>query len=112
MIRVSIKRGRDRRIERFKVNGHALYDESGKDIVCAGVSAVTVGTVNAIEALTGVQLRTRMKHGLLQADISPLADADTEGKVQLLLEGMVVMLQSIEQSYGAYIAIQETPTNE
>lgn len=107
MIRVTIKRGASGRIERFHADGHAQYDVPGKDIVCAGVSAVTVGTVNAIEALTGVQLKTRMKHGFLSADIPPAADAETEGKIQLLLEGMVVMLKSIEQSYGAYIAMQD-----
>ncbi|MEK8131362.1 ribosomal-processing cysteine protease Prp [Paenibacillus filicis] len=112
MIRIKINRGADGRIVRFHVDGHAQYDERGKDIVCAGVSAVTVGTVNAIEVLTGVQLNTRMKHGFLSADISPQTDADTDSKVQLLLEGMVVMLQSIQQSYGAYIAMQDHPSSK
>ena len=35
----------------FAVKGHAEYARNGKDIVCAGVSTVTVGTVNAIESL-------------------------------------------------------------
>lgn len=112
MIRVAITRGPGRRIERFAVDGHAQYDEPGKDIVCAGVSAVTVGTVNAVEALTGIQLGTRMKHGLLQVKIPAELEADIDEKVQLLLESMVVMLRSIEQSYGAYIAMQDTSSFE
>ncbi|SDD23665.1 hypothetical protein SAMN02799630_02948 [Paenibacillus sp. UNCCL117] len=112
MIRIKISRGADGRIVRFQVDGHAQYDERGKDIVCAGVSAVTVGTVNAVEALTGVQLNARMKHGLLSADIPAQTDADTEHKMQLLLEGMVVMLQSIQQSYGAYITMQDQPSRK
>lgn len=107
MIRATIKRRDDGRIERFGVEGHALFDESGKDIVCAGVSAVTVGTVNAVEALTGLELKTRMKHGLLQVEVPAVSDTKTEEKVQLLLEAMTVMLQSIEQSYGAYIKLQD-----
>lgn len=107
MINVTIRRGQDGKIERFRVEGHAYYDDPGKDIVCAGVSAVTVGTVNAIEALLGLELKTRVENGFLQADI-PSGNLDPDGKVQLLLESMVVMLQSIEQSYGAYIAISNT----
>ena len=38
----------------FVVEGHAEYDVPGKDMVCAAVSAVTVGTCNSIESLTGV----------------------------------------------------------
>lgn len=107
MIKVTISRMKDGRIGRFLVEGHAAYDEPGKDIVCAGVSAVTVGTVNAIEALLGKQLEARMKDGYLLVHI-PGKQHDPEGKLQLLLESMVVMLESIKESYGAYIALKNT----
>ena len=32
----------------FEIKGHANYAKRGEDIVCAGVSAVSVGTVNEI----------------------------------------------------------------
>lgn len=107
MIRVSIERESSGRIRQFHVEGHALFDEPGKDIVCAGVSAVTVGTVNAVEALLGLELKTRMKHGLLKVEIPDGQAASSDEKVQLLLESMIVMLQSIEQSYGAYIVLKD-----
>jgi uncharacterized protein YsxB (DUF464 family) len=107
MIQVTMKRKPDGTIESFRVKGHALYDESGKDIVCAGVSAVTVGTVNAVEVLLGVELQAGTKHGLLDVRIPDSLDDALSEKVQLLLEAMVVMLQSIEQSYGTYIAIRD-----
>ena len=37
----------------FHVSGHAGYDESGKDIVCAGVSAMTMLVINTIEVAFG-----------------------------------------------------------
>jgi uncharacterized protein YsxB (DUF464 family) len=107
MIQVTIKRKPDGRIESFRVKGHALYDESGQDIVCAGVSAVTVGTVNAVEALLGLVLQVDTKHGLLDVRIPDTLNEALSGKLQMLLESMAVMLQSIEQSYSAYIAIQD-----
>lgn len=47
----------------FAVKGHAEYARKGWDIVCAGVSTVTFGTVNSIEKLTGVVLDTSMDDG-------------------------------------------------
>ncbi|OXM86845.1 ribosomal-processing cysteine protease Prp [Paenibacillus rigui] len=107
MIRVTIKRSPDGLIQSFRVKGHALYDEPGKDIVCAGVSAVTVGTVNAVEALLGLELQAKTKHGFLDVTVPDQLEAALSEKVQMLMESMVVMLQSIEQSYGAYIAMQD-----
>ena len=41
------------RIHSFEMTGHADFAEHGKDLVCAGASAVSFGAVNAIIALTG-----------------------------------------------------------
>lgn len=41
MIKVSIKKNE------IKIDGHALYDEYGKDIVCASVSSIVITTINA-----------------------------------------------------------------
>ena len=98
MIIVSILRQKDDNIVGFKVSGHANYADSGKDIVCAGVSAITVGTVNSIEELTGTVMKSKVKSGFLKTEVSE--------QVQLLLSSMVVMLKSIEDSYGTYIQIQ------
>ena len=108
MITVTIeRRAADRRIASFKVEGHAKYAKAGKDIVCAGVSAISVGTVNAIEALAGVELPYTVRNGWLSSDIPVLADDAADGRMQLLLESMVVMLDTIVQSYGKHVVIQE-----
>lgn len=107
MITVSILRRQDNGIEGFKVEGHANYDKRGRDIVCAGVSSITVGTVNSIEALLGVVMDGKMKNGFLNATLPATLESHVSENVQLLLSSMVVMLQSIEKSYGKYIEIQE-----
>ncbi|GGG02460.1 hypothetical protein GCM10010912_54080 [Paenibacillus albidus] len=91
----------------FEVKGHAGYAKRGEDIVCAGVSTVTVGTVNSIETLTGVIMDTSMKNGFLSGAVGAIEDPGTSAKVQLLLESMVVMLNDIAESYGKYIAVQQ-----
>lgn len=107
MIRVKIERSKEGSIRSFTVKGHAFYADPGKDIVCAGVSAVTVGTVNAIEALTGIELVSRMEDGFLQASVPELSEGSKPEQVQLLLESMVVMLKTIQESYGGFIAVRE-----
>lgn len=42
MIKVTVKR------DEIIISGHALYDEYGKDIVCAAVSSTVITTVNGI----------------------------------------------------------------
>ncbi|MFB5267302.1 ribosomal-processing cysteine protease Prp [Paenibacillus enshidis] len=106
MIIVQIKRMEDGSIRGFSVKGHANYAKRGEDIVCAGVSAVTVGTVNSIEALAGVVLDAKMRNGFLSADIPDLPDEGVRSKVQLLMESMELMLEGIAESYGEYIQIQ------
>jgi uncharacterized protein YsxB (DUF464 family) len=107
MIRVKIERDAAGVIRSYSVKGHADYAKRGKDIVCAGVSAVTVGTVNSIEKLTGTRLEVIMKSGLLQASVPVEVESDKLGNVQLLLESMVTMLRTIQETYGEYITIQE-----
>jgi Predicted ribosomal protein len=107
MITVTIVRSRDDdRIVSFSIEGHANYAKRGKDIVCAGVSSVSVGTVNAIETLAGVQLPYSIKGGWLSSDIPASSDPETNGRIQLLLESMIVMLETIARSYGKFIAFR------
>ncbi|QGQ95399.1 ribosomal-processing cysteine protease Prp [Paenibacillus psychroresistens] len=109
MIRVTIERlSLNDHIHSFKVKGHAMFADPGQDIVCAGVSAVTVGTVNAVEALLGFEMQSQMKDGFLQAEAPGNLDSQKQEKLQLLLESMVVMLQSIETSYGNYIKVKQS----
>ncbi|WP_413373158.1 ribosomal-processing cysteine protease Prp [Paenibacillus taichungensis] len=107
MIIVQIFRNDDGSIDRFSIKGHANFAKQGEDIVCAGVSAVTVGTVNSIETLTGVEMDAKMKNGFLSASLPVLEKDGTWSQVQLLLESMVLMLTDIAESYGKYIQIEQ-----
>ena len=54
MINITINRSKSGFIQSFTMSGHALFANHGKDIVCAGASAVSFGTINAVHALTGI----------------------------------------------------------
>lgn len=109
MINVEIYRDEQTHIIGYHVQGHAMFAEAGKDIVCAGVSSVTIGTVNAIEALLGAPLDYNMDEGDLRVQLTEPKDLEQQvfEKVQLIFETMLVMLNTVEHSYGSYITIKD-----
>ncbi len=105
MIDVTITRTESEFIQSFKISGHAFFADRGKDIVCAGASAVSVGAINAVHALTGVTPVIEQGDGFLRCVVPEKLKEDIFEKVQLLLEGMIISLQTIEEEYGEHIKI-------
>ena len=95
------------KISSFTMSGHANFAKHGSDIVCAGASAVSFGIVNSIMSLTDVQpiIDTEDNGGYLRCQIPSDLSVESEEKVQLLLEAMLISLQTIERDYGKYIKI-------
>jgi uncharacterized protein YsxB (DUF464 family) len=108
MIKVTIHRTQEGTIQSFKMTGHAEFAEHGQDIICAGASAVAVGTVNAIDQLCSIRAEehTVMKSGFLEFRLPELEDEAFQ-KAQVLLEGMIVSLRSIETAYGDFIKVND-----
>jgi uncharacterized protein YsxB (DUF464 family) len=105
MIEITITRTDSNQIRKFEISGHAFFAKRGKDIVCAGVSAVSVGAINAVHALMGVTPIIDQEDGFLRCVIPENLPEDINEKVQLLLEGMVISLQTIEEEYGKNLTI-------
>ena len=107
MIKVTINRNETGLIQSFTMSGHALFAEHGKDIVCAGASAVSFGAVNAIHDLTGITPEIEQgEEGYLELyDFQIIFRSHVQENIQLILEGMIISLQTIEQEYGEYIKI-------
>jgi len=105
MITITIHRTKSESIQSFEISGHAFFANRGQDIVCAGVSAVSVGAINAVHALTGVTPMIEQGDGFLRCIVPENLPEHTNEKVQLLLEGMIVSLQTIEEEYGKHIQI-------
>ncbi len=91
MINVYVEKTPDERIRSFSMDGHADFAGHGQDIVCAGASAVSFGSVNAIMSLTGVEPDIEQSaSGYLRCVIPDDLPEETDEKVQLLLNSMVV----------------------
>lgn len=87
-------------IREFNCIGHAEYADCGQDIVCAGVSALVINTVNSIEQLTSTKfsLVTDTKSGSGLIDVTFSEGLSPEAK--LLLDSMILGLQGIQSDYG------------
>lgn len=108
MIRVVVERDAAGRIVAVQIDGHAGYAEPGRDIVCAAVSAISIGMVNAVETVLGVRLPAEVKEdGFLRCRMPVVGDEGLRERVQLLLEAMVAALRSVESEYGRYVRVTE-----
>lgn len=106
MIQVTVTRKSSGMIQSFAISGHAFFAKKGQDIVCAGASAVSIGAINAVHALTGITPEIEQNEdGFLRCVVPDNLSDNTNEKIQLLLEGMVVSLQTIEEEYGQHIKI-------
>ncbi len=107
MVRVSLYRDGNGRVCGFHCSGHAGFAESGSDIICAAVSALTMTAVNSIETFTSdhFSYKEDEKDGVMDFRIC----SDLSDQAELLLQSMVLGLSSIEEAYGRkYIRVSET----
>ena len=85
----------------YEISGHAMSDEPGKDLVCAGVSAVVFGITNALIGLGLDEAKVTMKeNGYLRVDTT---DADED--MNALIYGLIVSLETIERENDEYLAV-------
>lgn len=107
MIKVTITKDQSGHIHSFEMKGHADFAEHGKDLVCAGASAVSFGAVNAVIALTEITpiIKQKGDGGYLYVEVPSISNLDKAAQIQLILEAMIVSLQTIEQDYAKYIKI-------
>lgn len=89
------------RKDRITVSGHAGYAEVGKDIVCAGVSALVQGLIGSVESLTS---------DLIQYDITPgRADIyfkNLSGAGKLLVDSFFIGVCQIADEFPDYVRIE------
>lgn len=106
MITVTLYK-KNNKIMAFELSGHANSGPYGYDLVCAGVSAVSFGAVNAITQLCDMDLIIEQGNegGYLHVSLPTSMESGTMEKTQLLLRSMVISLETIEREYSKFIKI-------
>ena len=97
----------DGRITGFSVSGHSGYEEAGRDIVCAAISAVVAMAEATINDVCGAKAKVRVKEEDARITLTLPTSCDEEESVQAVLAGMLVTLCSMRDEYPDYIEVLE-----
>ncbi len=83
----------------FYCMGHAEYAKRGEpDVLCAAISALTIGTINSLEELAGERLSSAADEetGFLKCDFNGVL----QEKSSFLMDSMVFSLENLSREYG------------
>ena len=95
MIAVSVRN------DGIKVSGHANYAEDGKDIVCAGVTALTQTLIGSIEDLTRDKIEYEISSGRVDIHYGNLSE---EGK--FLVDSFFIGVCLIADEFPDHVRIE------
>mgnify|MGYP000304792273 CR=1 FL=1 len=98
MINITIYQRQKDVYDGFRMEGHARYAKYGKDIVCAGVSALVINTINSLGVYTKEKFSTDSDEetGMITLRFDAPAGHDAD----LLMKSLVLGLQGIQNTYG------------
>ncbi|MDO4197723.1 MAG: ribosomal-processing cysteine protease Prp [Erysipelotrichaceae bacterium] len=84
----------------LEVSGHAEAGEYGNDLICASVSSIVFGLMNALDALEK-EIDIEVYENLISIDIHEVSDI-TDNYMELVM----IQLKTIEESYGDFIKVE------
>ena len=84
----------------INVKGHAHYGEAGKDIVCAGVSALAQTLVQSLEERTDDTIQYDISPGTVDIKYGNLSEHG-----QLLIDSFFIGVQMIADTYPNHVRI-------
>ena len=100
MIKVKVEK-QNSRYKKITMTGHAMYDDYGKDIVCAAASSIATTSVNGILALNKESLSYEVSDKGLTIEV-----LDNEVVTQTLINNMVNLLKDLEEQYPENIEVK------
>ncbi len=86
--------------DEIEITGHAMYDDYGRDIVCAAVSSTVITTINGILSIDKDSLE--VKEGKILS-IKILKHTDIVDK---LINNMINLLTELQEEYKDNINIR------
>ncbi|MCI8692996.1 MAG: ribosomal-processing cysteine protease Prp [Lachnospiraceae bacterium] len=99
MTTIVIYRSRKGSYKGFCCMGHAEYAKPGRpDVLCAAISALTIGTVNSLEELAGeiISVKSDESTGFLKCEFESML----QEKSSFLVDSMIFSLENLSREYG------------
>ena len=86
--------------DKIEITGHALYDDYGKDIVCASVSSIVITSINLCLRFDKDSIKYKKETDKLTIEV-----LSSDEKVTLTIENMLMMLEELASTYKKNIKI-------
>lgn len=86
--------------DKISILGHALYDDYGRDIVCASASSIVITTINAIMSFNSNSITYEKKKDALIIYI-----LKKNKNTKLLLDNMINLLNELSSQYNDNIKV-------
>ena len=99
MIKVSVTK-KNQQIQEVSIQGHAMYDDFGKDIVCAAVSSCVITTVNGILEIDKDWILAKQDSKGVLFQVQNSSDV-----CQSLLANMISLLEELHDQYPKNLKI-------
>ena len=100
MIKIKLEKV-DNDLKKIIIKGHAMYDDFGRDIVCAAVSSTVITSINACLSIDNDSIIYNDKDGL---SIEIVKNDDVTIKI---LQSMISNLRELERAYPKNLQIKE-----
>ena len=84
----------------ISILGHAMYDDYGKDIVCASVSSIVMTSIESIASIDETAIDVKQTKDKLEIIINKNDNITTK-----LINTMVMLLTELEKKYPQNIKI-------
>lgn len=101
MIRVKCRK-KDGHITYLSLEGHADSADYGQDLVCAGVSSIMFGLLNALDEIAGIET-IKVDQNLITVNI-----LEPDQTTDLILETGLIQLKTVKEQYSQFMKIQLT----
>ena len=88
--------------DHIEIKGHAMFDEYGKDIVCAALSSIVIISINGILSIDKDSIEYKQSEGLMVIDILKHTK-----EVDALILNMINLLKELKLQYKKNIQIEE-----
>lgn len=89
------------RLERIEIFGHAGYAEPGKDIVCAGVTALTQTLIQSIKDLTDDKIEYNISPGKVDINHGNLSE-----KSKTLVDSFFIGICKIAEEFPECVKVR------
>ena len=109
MIKAEFLRNNKDQIYSVTIEGHADSGPYGQDIVCASISTISIGTINNLNRLAGIDPKVEMDDengGYIKIDLDySKYDENQTNKASLLMDNFYYVCKDVAESYSEFVSL-------